>query len=290
MGSGVGPASPYWAPAAGAPGATAGTTGVWPAAGPISGSSSQTRTIRRVRLSRPWLSTRGPISRQTVRLSFWLARPATVVVRVDELAPDCRYAGKFLVRGHAGRNVVRFRGRLRGRKLDPGTYRLIAHPRGQRGHRLDRVTVVVLSRPPGGAAEVRAAQARNECPAGISPSQQELISAPLAQGDGDEGTAAKGIAGAKSTKASGLIAAVAPIKGPLFKAVGTVEDAARAIPPALFAMAALAVLLLALASMPQFGAPTRAGAMLVHKRASIAMAGGAALLTAIATYLVLLAL
>jgi hypothetical protein len=41
--------------------------------------------------------------------------------------------------------------------------------------------------------------------------------------------------------------------------------------------------------MPQFGSSSRASAMLVHKRASIAVAGSAALLTAIATYLVLVA-
>jgi hypothetical protein len=209
----------------------------------------------------------------------------TVVVRVDQVAPACRYAGKFLVRAHAGRNVVSFRGRLRGRVLTPGTYRLIAHPRGQRAHRLERATVVVLDRPPGGAAEIRAARARNECASGLSPSQVQFAAAPLSDEDAQT---AKGVAGATAESGrSGLLDAGGPIGRPLGRAAGTIEDAARTVPPALFAMAALAVLLLAVASMPQIGGPSRATALLVHRRASIAVAGGAALLTAIATYVAL---
>jgi hypothetical protein len=213
-----------------------------------------------------------------------------VVVRVDQVAPDCRYAGKFLVRGHAGRNVVRFRGRLRGRTLEPGTYRLVAHPRGQRAHRLERATVVVLDRPPGGAAEVRAASTRNVCPSGLSPSQVQFTAAPVSE-DSQSGNGGKGVAGATAaTGGGGLLDADGPIGQPLGQAAGTIENAARSIPPALFAMVALAVLLLALASMPQIGGPSRASALLVHRRASITVAGGAALVTAIATYLLLLKL
>ena len=212
-------------------------------------------------------------------------------MRVDQLAPVCRYVGKFLVRGHPGRNVVRFRGRLRGRALAPGTYRLIAHPRAQRRLRLERATVVVLERPPTGAQEIRAARARNECPAGTSPSQVELIASPTTVGDEERGAAAKGIAGATAGSArGGLLDADGPIGRPLGKAVGTLEEAARTIPAPLYAIAALAVLLLAVASMPQVGSTSRPGAMLVHKRTSIAVAGGAALLTAFATYALLLAL
>jgi hypothetical protein len=240
-------------------------------------------------VSRSWLAIRGPRARRSVRISFWLARPTAVVVRVDQVAPDCRYAGKFLVRGHAGRNVVRFRGRLRGRTLQPGTYRVVAHPRGQRAYRLERATVVVLERPPGGAAEVRAASTRNVCPSGLSPSQVEFTAVPVSK-DTQAGNG-KGVAGATARSGrGGLLDAEGPIGKPLGQAAGTIENAARSIPPALFAMVALAVLLLALASMPQIGGPSRASALLVHRRASITVAGGAALATAIATYLVLLKL
>jgi hypothetical protein len=89
---------------------------------------------------------------------------------------------------------------------------------------------------------------------------------------------------------SGLVEAEGPIRRPLRKAAGTLVETARAIPSALFAMAILAVCLLAVASLPQFGSTSRAAAMLVHKRASLAAAGGATLLTAVTTYVLLITL
>jgi hypothetical protein len=74
---------------------------------------------------------------------------------------------------------------------------------------------------------------------------------------------------------------------PVAAAFDTVDSAREAIPSALFAMAVLAILLLTVASMPPPLRYSRAGAMLVHKRGSIAVAGGAALVTAVATYLLL---
>jgi hypothetical protein len=69
--------------------------------------------------------------------------------------------------------------------------------------------------------------------------------------------------------------------------LGTLASAARAIPSALFAMALMAILLLGLAAIPQPVGTSRAGALLVHRRGSIAAAGLAALALAIATYLLL---
>jgi hypothetical protein len=74
---------------------------------------------------------------------------------------------------------------------------------------------------------------------------------------------------------------------PVAAALDPVDSAREAIPSALFAMAVLAILLLTVASMPPPLRHSRAGAMLVHKRGSIALAGGAALVTALATYLLL---
>lgn len=147
--------------------------------------------------------------------------------------------------------------------------------------------MVILERPPGGAKEVRAARTRNECPSGVSPSHVQYTATPAT----DRTDSAKGVAGATTGGArGGLLDADGPIGRPLGQAAGTIEEAARSIPPALFAMAALAVLLLAIASLPRLGSSSRASALLVHRRASIAVAGGAALLTAIATYLVLITL
>jgi hypothetical protein len=74
---------------------------------------------------------------------------------------------------------------------------------------------------------------------------------------------------------------------PVAAALDTVDSAREAIPSALFAMAVLAILLLTVASMPPPLRYSRAGAMLVHKRGSITLAGGGALVTALATYLLL---
>jgi hypothetical protein len=76
-------------------------------------------------------------------------------------------------------------------------------------------------------------------------------------------------------------------EGFLSGALGTLDDPGRAIPGALLAMAALAVFLFGLASMPPPVRTSWPGAVLVHKRASIASAGSAALVMAVATYLLL---
>jgi hypothetical protein len=102
------------------------------------------------------------------------------------------------------------------------------------------------------------------------------------------------VASARAPQVKGVSASVqgpAPedggFLGPLSAALGSLDDPAKAIPGGLFAMAALAVFLLSLASMPMPLRTSRAGATLVHKRGSIAAAGIAALGMAIATYFLL---
>jgi hypothetical protein len=250
-----------------------------PAVPQTGGVSSVERTrISRVRTSRGWIARRGPARSRGVSLSFWLSAPGVVVIRVDKLAPRCASVGAFRIRGHAGRNVIRFRGRLHGRKLHPGTYRLLVHPRAQRAHVLTGVTIVILDRPTA-PAHLASAHAANACPKGLSPFQREAAHATPKHPTG-------GVAGVTASEHprepdEGAFSA------PVTAAVRTLNDAAKGIPPALFAMAALAVLLLGVASMPQPIRTSRAGAMLVHKRGSIALAGAAALAMAIATYLLL---
>jgi hypothetical protein len=75
-----------------------------------------------------------------VRVSYRLSRPATVRFTVERkrVCPrragrGCRpyrlLAGSITRRGDAGRGGFRFRGRLKGRTLPAGRYRLIAQPR-----------------------------------------------------------------------------------------------------------------------------------------------------------------
>ncbi|MDP9491092.1 MAG: hypothetical protein M3P42_02655 [Actinomycetota bacterium] len=239
-------------------------------------------TISRVKTSRSWVSTRGPASGRGLWITFWVSRPGTVVFLVDEMAPECRYVGKFLVRASSGRNAVRFRGRLRGRSLAPGTYRLTAHPRGNRARLVTGVTVVILEHPPG-KAKIAAAQESNTCPDGIPPSVRAASTAAAAAA---EETSTGGVAGVQATAATRQ-----PYEdespGPLGAAVETIQSAAEAVPPVMFALAALAVLLLALAAMPQPVRASRTGAALVHHRGTLAVAGVGVLIAAVLSFTLL---
>ena len=264
----------------------AGTT----SAGRIGGTSSRIATISRFRTSRKFVLTTGSESARGAWITFWLSRPGTVVFLVDEIAPECRYVGKFLSRGQAGRNSVRFRGRLLGRQLEAGTYRLTAHPRGRRAQPLTGVTIAILDGSPG-LTEVAAANARNTCPLGIPPSLRGsgLAAAGAASGTeppGTESSVTGGVAGVQATAAERR-----PYRddssGPLAAAAETIQLAADAVPPMLFALALLAVLLLGLAAMPQPVRDSRAGAALVHHRPTLALAGAGVLIAAVFSFMLL---
>jgi hypothetical protein len=259
-------------------------------AGRLGGASSRIATISRFRTSRKWVLTTGPESARGVWISFWLSRPGTVVFLVDEIAPECRYVGRFIARGRAGRNSVRFRGRLRGRQLEAGTYRLTAHPRGRRAQPLTGVTVAILDGSPG-PAEIATANARNTCPDGIPPSLRGagVAAAGAASGTdpaGGESTQAGGVAGVQASAADRR-----PYQddssGPFAAASETLQSAADAVPPVLFALALLAVLLLGLAAMPQPVRASRAGATLVHHRGALALAGAGVLIAAVLSFMLL---
>jgi hypothetical protein len=63
-------------------------------------------------------------------LIFRLSRPAVLRVTILRVYPSCERLGSFVVRAHAGVNRVRFGGRLRGRALPEGGYRLVIRARG----------------------------------------------------------------------------------------------------------------------------------------------------------------
>lgn len=251
------------------------------------GASSRIATITRIRASRTWVTvgtvgTRASHSERGVWITFWLSRARTVVFLVDELNPDCRYVGRFLIRGRAGRNQVPFRGRLRGRALDPGTYRLTAHPRGNRARRLTGVTVVILERAPA-PAEIAAARARNTCPGGTPPSLRAAAIAAAPEG----GKPTAGVAGVQAGGTARRPYEDGALGGPLGTVVETLQSAADAVPLALFALAVLAVLLLGVAAMPQPLRASLAGATLVHHRGTIALAGVGVLIGALLSFALL---
>jgi hypothetical protein len=86
-----------------------------------------------------------------------------VVFSVQQLAPSCRFVGFFRVRAHRGVNRVRFRGRVHGTLLAPGTYRLEARAAHRR---IARITLVILERPRTGS--LRSLLRANTCGATVA--------------------------------------------------------------------------------------------------------------------------
>lgn len=67
--------------------------------------------------------------RRAARITFTLSAPARVSFVVRGPAPSCHVVARFAVRGRAGKNQVRFTGRIGRRRLAPGTYRIAARTR-----------------------------------------------------------------------------------------------------------------------------------------------------------------
>jgi hypothetical protein len=93
-----------------------------------------------VRASR-WVVRPGRKNGGTVVI-FELPRAALLRLTVVRVFPTCKLMGSFRIRAHAGVNRVPFRGRVRGRALPAGTYRLLVHAEGARAHAAE-VTIVV---------------------------------------------------------------------------------------------------------------------------------------------------
>jgi hypothetical protein len=98
---------------------------------------------------------------------------------------------------------------------------------------------------------------------------------------------AKGVVATAPTLVQGPVPEGAGSFGPIGSAFNALDVPTEVIPPALLAMAALAILFFALASAPVPARASRTGATLVHMRGSIAVAGTAALMMALGTYLLL---
>jgi len=186
--------------------------------------------------------------------------------------------GRFSVAGHAGVNRVRFGGRMHGRQLAPGTYRVSARTVSGRV-----VTLVVVS--------------------GSAPSREELSS--LRAANVCEGTAPDGsFSGTAATSAGGgptepLSPSASPTQvngaGPgllhppsLDSGVlgSSVQQTAKALQPLLVALLAVAIALLGLASLPRVAVPEpRFNDLLARHRAEIATLGAASLVAVALAFL-----
>jgi hypothetical protein len=95
-------------------------------------------------------------------LVFKLARPAVLRFTIVRVYPSCERVGSFVVRGRRGVNRVPFRGRVRGKPLPDGTYRLRIRPKGARAD-VAVVTVVIVNGRRLSSAEVRRARRADVC-------------------------------------------------------------------------------------------------------------------------------
>lgn len=92
---------------------------------------------------------------------FRLTQPTLLRITVVRVYPTCKRIGTFTVRGRAGLNRIRFRGRVGGRPLRPGGYRLVVRARG--AQRDAAALAIVVARGPVSAAAVRKARRTVVC-------------------------------------------------------------------------------------------------------------------------------
>jgi hypothetical protein len=283
------PASPVQAPSSTQAGsAVAAATAVSSAAGPTPGigsagspssaspaSEPDWPRVERFHSTRPWIAMSGPKRLRVTTLTFVLPRAARVVFVVKQLSPVCRIAGHFAVNAHAGRNRIRFPGRGSKLQLDPGTYRITARTRA--GQVVQRVTIVVVAVGAPTRDQIIAARAANVC------SLATATGSTGASSTIDLASSPKGSFTPPQPSASG------PNEGRRPGAVlgSTVATAARALRPALVALLAFAILLLAVASLPR-PAPShyRANELLAQYRTEIAALGAAAFVAVLIALLV----
>jgi hypothetical protein len=136
--------------------------------------------------------------------------------------PSCRRVGAFTVRARPGMNRVRFRGRLRGRPLPEGGYRLIVRARGAR--RDAAAIPIVIANGKTSTAELRKARRTTVCSKPVADFVPEPTGPEPAAGalDGSDGSGGGGVA-----------ANVNRMKAPLADAAEAIRKRAKTLPKAL---------------------------------------------------------
>jgi hypothetical protein len=214
-------------------------------------------------------------------LTFELPRAARVLFVVKQVSPVCKVADRFVVRGHAGLNRIRFPRRASGPQLDPGTYRITA--RTPAGRLVSRETIVVVDSRAPTRAQLAEARNSNVCSsadrlasgASGSPGASNTSSGPSPQGEAPSSTGQPSASGPGGRpNVSGAV-------------LGTsVEKAARAASPIFLALLLVSILLLGIASLPGMVLPaSRANELIAQHRVEIAGLGAAAFLAVVLAFL-----
>jgi hypothetical protein len=214
-------------------------------------------------------------------LTFRLRHRARVVFTVVQVSPRCRVAGSFSVVGHRGANRIRFRGRIHGRKLPPGTYRIAARTPG--GRSVLYTTVLIRTSKPAPSQLASALQA-NACAAAelaLARFAGSAVASVFGAGSGSGPSSSELVRNQGQSPSSGGTLGASrsrPDVGSFsLTSVSKTEKNMLAI-----AALAAALILLGLAALPQAAIPdARLTDVIVRHRAEVAIAGAAALAAAI---------
>ena len=198
----------------------------------------------------------------------------TIRFFVQQVAPVCRAAGSFKVRGHRGVNRIRFSGTLHGHRLRSGTY--VIHAR-TKTRTVFLKTVVVNARGPG----------LNACASaqgGTSASGGSTTGGAVASGSNGN-SASNGSAGKNSSGASNASMGAPRSSGVLGARASKVLPGSGSAQLALLLVLTAAILLLGLGALPRQVVPhPAAAAFLVRRRSILAAAGFAALAAFLVSY------
>ena len=163
-----------------------------PAGSFSSGRGSGAPSVARFHSSRTWIATTGPKSRRAVTLTFSLLHAERLFFVVQQVAPSCRTVDHFSVRGHPGKNRIRFPARGSRLRLGPGTYRVAVQTRS--GLLAQRVTIVVVDRGRPSRDEIAAARAADVCAAtagGVAAARRTRTASQAASQARSAGTASR---------------------------------------------------------------------------------------------------
>jgi hypothetical protein len=212
-----------------------------------------------------------------------LRRSAVVEFTVFRIAPDCRLAGTFRVKGHPGVNRVGFRGRIGRRLLRPGTYLIRARtvPANATDTVLETKLVIFRSGRPS-RRQVRAAQAADVCPRPTFETIGLGFGSFLATSRAGAGPGA----GAKATPArpesEGRNEQAGAVLGARF---GRAGDTVKAIHPLIWIGLGIAIALLVLAAAPvEAVRGAKVAALLAYRRTAVAFAGAVTLVLVTVAY------
>jgi hypothetical protein len=199
---------------------------------------------------------------------------------VTQLSPSCRRVGSFRVAGRPGRNTVAFTGRVNGRTLAPGTYRIEARAAGNR--RVLRMVVVITQARPS-RADLAAALSANVCGALLS----TIFGAVFRPAIGSFGSSTAVPGSAHRQGRGGVLAERRSEAEPSRSGLPAGLPAREAIPLLVLTVIALSILLLGVGVLPATAIPhPRAAQFVAEYRPLIATGGAAALIGVAIAYLV----